>query len=139
MKIRALVPLAVLVAVLAVPMTSLGGNGPNNQPNPAQVCKALRTQMGVDAFKAAYGTNHNKSNAFGKCVSKTAQQEQENSSNAQQSCRTERDADPAAFALKYGTTKNHKNAFGKCVSQHAKQLQQSEQEATANVPQSCRA
>jgi hypothetical protein len=138
MSIRALVPLAVVTVALAVPMASLGKSGPANQKSPAKACKALRDQMGVDAFKAAYGTNHNKANALGKCVSATAQQEEENASNAEQSCRTERDADPAAFALKYGKNHNQRNAFGKCVSQHARQLQSEEQEATANVPQSCR-
>jgi hypothetical protein len=141
MRFRVLAPLAVVTAALALPMASLGSGGTGNngnQANPAKVCKALRAQMGNDAFKAAYGTNHNKSNALGKCVSKTAQQEKQNASNAQQSCRTERAADPAAFALKYGTNKNHKDAFGKCVSQHAQQLQKDEQQATGNVPQSCR-
>jgi hypothetical protein len=138
MKLRVLAPLAVLVAVLAVPMASLGKTGPANQTNPAKACKALRAQMGTDAFAAAYGTNTNKRNALGKCVSKMAKQEEENASNAAQSCRIEQQADPQAFKDKYGTNKNKSNAFGKCVSQHAKQLQREEQQATANVPQSCR-
>jgi len=37
----------------------------------AKTCKAERTQD-PDAFKAKYGTNKNKSNAFGKCVSQHA-------------------------------------------------------------------
>ena len=41
--------------------------------NPAKACAALRTQMGAEAFKLKYGTNHNKANAFGKCVSSMAQ------------------------------------------------------------------
>ncbi len=40
--------------------------------NAAQACKKLRAEMGADAFRAAYGTNHNGANAFGKCVSKMA-------------------------------------------------------------------
>ena len=40
--------------------------------NAAQACKQLRTEMGLAAFRTAYGTNHNKANAFGKCVSKMA-------------------------------------------------------------------
>jgi hypothetical protein len=40
--------------------------------NPAQACAALRTQMGADAFKLKYGTNANRANAFGKCVSAMA-------------------------------------------------------------------
>jgi hypothetical protein len=137
MSIRGLVPLAVVTVALALPMTSLGNSGPANQKSPAQACKALRDEMGADAFKAAYGTNHNKKNAFGKCVSKMAQQEDENASNAEQTCRVEQAADPAAFQLKYGTNHNKKNAFGKCVSQHANELQSEEQDATANVPQTC--
>jgi hypothetical protein len=33
-------------------------------------CKAERENMGVEKFKETYGTNANKANAFGKCVSK---------------------------------------------------------------------
>jgi len=40
--------------------------------NPAQACKKLRADMGADAFRAAYGTNRNGANAFGKCVSQMA-------------------------------------------------------------------
>jgi len=40
--------------------------------NPAQACKKLRTDMGLTAFRAAYGTNNNGANAFGKCVSAMA-------------------------------------------------------------------
>jgi hypothetical protein len=45
-----------------------GGTG----MNAAQACKQLRAEMGLTAFRTAYGTNHNKANAFGKCVSKMA-------------------------------------------------------------------
>ena len=41
------------------------------EENAAKTCKAERTQD-PDAFKAKYGTNKNKSNAFGKCVSQHA-------------------------------------------------------------------
>ena len=42
--------------------------------NPARTCKAERDSIGRAAFKQKYGTNHNKSNAFGKCVSAMAHQ-----------------------------------------------------------------
>lgn len=35
-------------------------------------CKAERTSMGAEAFKAKYGVGEAKANAFGKCVSKLA-------------------------------------------------------------------
>jgi hypothetical protein len=40
--------------------------------NPAQACRKLRTEMGAEAFRTAYGTNRNGANAFGKCVSAMA-------------------------------------------------------------------
>ena len=42
--------------------------------NAAKKCKAERS-LGVTAFNAKYGTNANKKNAFGKCVSATASSE----------------------------------------------------------------
>lgn len=40
--------------------------------NAAKQCKKERADMGVGAFANKYGTNHNKANAFGKCVSSKA-------------------------------------------------------------------
>jgi len=40
--------------------------------NAAKKCKAERTRIGVQAFNDLHGTNPNKKNAFGKCVSKLA-------------------------------------------------------------------
>jgi hypothetical protein len=85
-----------------------------------------------DAFREKYGTNANKKNAFGKCVSQTAKAKQkeqdqadaaeaEDQTNAAKTCDAERSADPKAFEEKYGTNHNKKNAFGKCVSQTAHQ------------------
>lgn len=40
--------------------------------NAAETCAAEREEIGTAAFAAKYGTNKNKRNAFGKCVSQTA-------------------------------------------------------------------
>ncbi len=48
-----------------------GGDGPKHQ-NPAWVCKFEFEQMGAEAFAEEYGSNENKANAFGKCVSREA-------------------------------------------------------------------
>ena len=40
--------------------------------NAAKECAAERRAMGEEAFAGKYGTNRNKRNAFGKCVSKKA-------------------------------------------------------------------
>jgi hypothetical protein len=45
--------------------------------NAAKKCKAERMEMGVQAFNDEYGTNPNKKNAFGKCVSSTAKKQGE--------------------------------------------------------------
>jgi len=44
---------------------------PAPKQNPAKLCLAQQ-QADPSGFKTLYGTNHNKSNAFGKCVSKMA-------------------------------------------------------------------
>jgi hypothetical protein len=99
---------------LCVPAFALAGTG---GATAQQQCAAERTAMGADAFKALYGTNGNKSNAFGKCVSKRAQANSQAQSNAAAQCRDERTADPAAFKTKYGNEKG-RHAFRRCVRQH---------------------
>ena len=100
-------------------------------------CSTERAGMGAPAFKLLYGTNANKSNGFGKCVSKLAQQNAKNQTNAAAQCRTERAADPAAFAVKYGTGKKHANAFGNCVSGKAKAAAAQQVHATVNAAKAC--
>jgi peptidoglycan/xylan/chitin deacetylase (PgdA/CDA1 family) len=97
--------------------------------NAAQECRAEREADPV-AFRDKYGTNPNKRNAFGRCVSKKVHEEMaeeaEEAKNAAQECRAERQADPAAFAEKYGTNPNKRNAFGKCVSSKAQEADEEE-------------
>jgi hypothetical protein len=100
--------------------------------NASQTCREERgdTEESIAAFREKYGTNANKRNAFGKCVSQTAkaireEQDEDDAdeaavkTNAAHMCAAERDADRKAFEDKYGTNKNKRNAFGKCVSQMA--------------------
>lgn len=104
--------------------------------NAAKLCKAERA-MPESEFRAAhdgktfaqfYGTNANGRNAYGKCVSthakllkREADEKDEASRNAAQSCREEQRADEEAFRRRYGTNRNRRNAFGKCVSQRARE------------------
>lgn len=87
--------------------------------NAAQQCFAERAED-PEAFRETYGTNGNKRNAFGKCVSKLAKKELREevleTLNAAKECRAERAEDPDAFREKYGTNPTKANAFGKCVS-----------------------
>jgi hypothetical protein len=108
-----------LVATLAIP--SMAAADPSAERNAAKACKQLRGEMGAAVFKQTFGTNKNKSNAFGKCVSSQVKGQRSDTSNAAEECKAERAEDPEAFKDKYGTNKNKSNAYGKCVSQKAKE------------------
>jgi len=115
-----------VLAALALPAAAQADTTGTDKTNAAKECRTERgsTPATREAFKARYGTNANKSNAFGKCVSKRSKSEEAQresaASNAAKDCKAERSADPAAFKAKYGTNKNGNNAYGKCVSQKAK-------------------
>jgi len=91
--------------------------------NAAMECKAERAQDPA-AFAGKYGTNPNKKNAFGKCVSakvkEDVEDQQADTMNAAKKCKAERAQNADAFASTHGTNKNKRNAFGKCVSKLAK-------------------
>jgi hypothetical protein len=117
-------------ACLAAPATAAAGE-PNgtDKTNAARECRAERgtTDATREAFAQKYGTEKsNFKNAFGKCVSSRAQDEQSErraaKRGASRDCREEREElGLQAFREKYGTEgSNRRNAFGKCVSQHAK-------------------
>ena len=82
--------------------------------NAAKYCKAARSAKGVDAFNTQYGTNVDKKNAFGKCVSKTASNKAEaredaaDAKKAATECKKRKADDAAKFAEQY------KN-LGQCV------------------------
>jgi hypothetical protein len=92
--------------------------------NPAQTCRALKTQMGASVFAGAFGTNKNHRNAFGKCVSLAARAESTSFVNAATACLSELNDTSFAgshggktFAQFYGTNTDLSNAFGNCVAQ----------------------
>jgi len=109
-----------LVAAIAAPAALAADPVPADYKNAAKYCKALRASKGVEAFAAQWGTNPNKKNAFGKCVSSTnkakakaANKEDEKADDAAEAkatadCKKEQAADAAKFA------KDYKN-FGQCV------------------------
>ena len=74
--------------------------------NAAQECKAER-DADPAAFAEKYGTNKNKRNAYGKCVSGKAEEATEEETearvNAAQTCKTPRRDDAEAFEEQYGT------------------------------------
>ncbi len=115
-------------------------------PTASQQCRTERAAMGATTFAQTYGTNSNRSNAFGKCVSKrstaTTEAAKDARTNAAKQCQAERAADEAAFTKKYGTGKNGANAYGKCVSGKAKaqttETVKDEVKSDINAARSCR-
>jgi hypothetical protein len=131
--------LVLVTGLLALPALAVAGPPPTVADTAAAVkqCSTERTAMGVPAFRLLYGTNADKSNAFGKCVSKLARQNAQNRANASAQCTTERTADATAFAAKYGIGPNHRNAFGRCVSATAKAAATAQVHATVNASKAC--
>jgi len=132
---------AMAVPALASATSSTAQSAANKQ------CKAEQKAMGDTVFNNTYGTNKNKSNAFGKCVSHRTKQntktEQTSHQNASQQCKSEQAADPVAFKAKYGTGKNGNNALGNCISQQAKarthKTEKDQVKAEENAAQTCKA
>jgi hypothetical protein len=127
--------LVVATALLAVPALAVAVSPPSPASQAAAV-KQCTTERNANAaaFKLTYGTLPTRSNAFGKCVSKLAQQNEQERANAAAQCRTERSGDPTTFAANYGTGKN---AFGKCVSKKAKAAAAARVAATTAAFQAC--
>jgi hypothetical protein len=113
--------LAGLALALVLPAGAIAKPHPDNADKRAAKAECRTLRGSTDATREAFRTQFR---SFAACVRKTAveeaQEEQSAHSNAAQECKTERQADAAAFAEKYGTNGNKRNAFGKCVSQKAK-------------------
>jgi Tfp pilus assembly protein PilE len=122
--------------------------GQQARRNAAQQCRAERDDPNFaqshngQSFAEFYGTNGNDRNAFGRCVSMRARQNEQEADaedrdrvNAARACRAEqRDPnfpqghDGKSFAEFYGTNRGNRNAFGKCVSRKAQEQEQQEQQ-----------
>jgi hypothetical protein len=136
---RKLIGLVAVLALGALPTLAFAEDAPA-QKSAAQLCQEQKKAMGDTAFKALYGTNANKSNAFGKCVSKQNAKSAENKQNAAKACADERKTlGEPAFAEKYGKNGSKANAFGKCVSMKAQAETAAEQAATIKAAKACKA
>jgi hypothetical protein len=126
---RSIAAIAALT-LLAIPTSAVAKPDQTDRTNAAQECRAERGDSAAtrEAFRVKYGTNANGRNAFGKCVSTRARDEQQEGqtahSNASKECKAEAaQLGAEAFAAKYGSGKKGRNAHGKCVSGKAKQLE----------------
>ena len=126
---RKLIGLFAVLMLGALPAIALAEDAPV-QKTASQLCQEQKKAMGDTAFKALYGTNANKSNAMGKCVSKQ---------NAAKACADERKTlGEQAFKDKYGKNDSKANAFGKCVSMAAQAETAAEQAATIKAAKTCK-
>jgi hypothetical protein len=91
----------VLLAALAMPAGAAAKASSGEVKNAAKHCKALRAEMGRDAFRSEFGANKNGRNAFGRCVAKQTRGEHRAAKKALRECKAEFAKDPAAFLEKY--------------------------------------
>ena len=135
----------VVLALMAAPVAALAEGSPADQ-SAAKACTALRASMGVHAFRAYYGLNGGKANAFGKCVAKQKAARAANLTSAGKACKAEM-ANAAfatahagqTFAQMYGANENDKNAYGRCVSSRANAAGQAQVAATIKAAKACKA
>ena len=121
MKLKALIAAFAVAAILPVAASADPATA-SDKANGARACVALRTSLTEATFKATYGTNADKSNAFGKCVSAWTQKEHQNRHAAETACKAEQaDAGFAAahggktFAQFYGGGKSAVSALNRCI------------------------
>jgi len=134
------------LVALVLPVAAFADDGTGEGSSPAAACRAEQAAMGADAFKTAYGTNADKSNAFGKCVSKKATGRSKSHANAVSACRAEQ-ADTAfadshggkTFDQFYGTGKKGANAMNQCIQSKRGAESATDKQKVMNAARACKA
>ena len=111
---KLLIVAALSIAAIAPVAASAADPAPSDFKNAAKYCKALKEAAGSN-FASMFGT---KKNAYGKCVSRTANKNADKDAAQEKSART--NAAEECKAELGDSKKGGKNAFGKCVSEKAK-------------------
>ena len=123
MKLKALFAALAVAAILPVAALADPASA-SDKANGARACQALQapTGLGEATFKSTYGTNADKSNAMGKCVSAWTQTAHQNRHAAETACKAEQaDATFATthggktFAQYYGGGKSAVSALNRCI------------------------
>ena len=145
MKLKSLLAALAVAAILPVAAYADEAATPSDKANGARSCQALKTSLGEATFKSTYGTNADKSNAMGKCVSKWTQAEHQNRHEATASCKAaQADAgfaaahDGKSFAQFYGTGKNGANALSRCIQAARSAESAADKAAVVNAARSCK-
>ena len=143
MRLKAFFSSLAVAAIL--PVAALANTAtPADKANGARACQALKASMGA-TFASTYGTNADRSNAFGKCVSAWTRAEHQNRHEAEAACKAEQaDAGFAAahegktFAQFYGAGKNGANALVRCTQAKARAASAAERLATIKAGRQCK-
>lgn len=145
MKVKVLLAALAIAAILPVAALADGATQ-SDKANGSRSCQALKTSLGDATFASTYGTNADKSNAFGKCVVKWTQAEHQNRVAAQAACKAEQaDAGFAAahggktFAQFYGIGKNGAGAMAKCIASKRVSASAEERQDVVKAAKSCKA
>lgn len=137
----------IAMCALLLPVAAVAADGAAPAPSTvaSQICKQEQVTLGAN-FKSTYGTNANKSNAFGKCVSKWTQAEHQNRLAATAACTAEQaDANFAAshggktFAQFYGSGKKGANAMNQCVQSKRAAESAADKQKVVNAARACKA
>jgi hypothetical protein len=139
--------LAALAVAALLPVTAFAEDAsPADKENGARACQALKTSLTPATFASTYGTNADRSNAFGKCVSQWAQRVHKHRLAAVAACRTEQadvnfaaSHDGKSFAQFYGRGKNGGGAFSHCVQSKQETASTEAQDKVENAARTCRA
>jgi hypothetical protein len=136
-----------LAAAALLPAAALADTATSaDKANGARACQALKTSLTQATFKSTYGTNADKSNAMGKCVSAWTRAEHQNRHEAEAACKAEQaDAGFAAahggksFQQFYGVGKQGANALQRCVQAKRAAASEADQNAVENAARKCKA
>jgi hypothetical protein len=136
-----------LAAAALLPAAALADTATSaDKANGARACQALKTSLTDATFKSTYGTNADKSNAMGKCVSAWTRAEHQNRHEAEAACKAEQaDAGFAAahggksFQQFYGVGKQGANALQRCVQAKRAAASEADQNAVENAARKCKA
>jgi hypothetical protein len=118
------------VALLALPVAAGAHRKDANVVNAAKYCKSLRAQMGVEAFREAYG---GQPNAFGKCVKKRAHELRDARKTARKACAEE------LGVKRFRHDGEKSKAFRKCVRAKIKADTSGDDEQVVNAAKLCAA
>jgi hypothetical protein len=147
MKLKALFAALAVAAILPVAALADPASA-SDKANGARACQALQapTGLGEATFKSTYGTNADKSNAMGKCVSAWTQTVHQNRHAAEAACKVEQaDAGFAAahggktFVQFYGVGKQGANALNRCIQSKQAAATAADKQDVVRAAKACKA